>query len=329
MKVIYSILIFCLLAVSCKDDGEETEPALTGQWQYVYGFFSGKSGITRNGGISFTIGDTLYTGLGMANTATGSEKPHNNNLWRYTHSGGWEQMASLPGEPRTGAVAFVIGRKAYVGLGRSVDGGFCRDFWIYDAAENSWEALSVEFPGDPVSDAVAFSLNGVGYVGTGLKANGQYSSDFYYFDLRYGWGEMNNMVLPRAGATTFQLNGTAYLCFGRNDHESLRDVYKFNQEEFRFIPLNSLLPDKYPGITRSYASSFTLTEDGQEYAYIVGGNLGLDVAPPYWHCCRYNYLTDEWEEVLPMPRTSVYVTTFTRDNAGYVLFDDMAYRFVP
>ena len=58
------------------------------------------------------------------------------------------------------------------------------------------------------------------------------------------------------------------------------------------------------------------------------GELGLDAAPPYWYCCRYNYLTDEWEEAPPMPRTHPYVTTFTKDNAGYVIFNDIAYKFV-
>ena len=64
-------------------------------------------------------------------------------------------------------------------------------------------------------------------------------------------------------------------------------------------------------------------------AYIVGGELGLDAAPPYWYCCRYNYLTDEWEEAPPMPEDYYpYVTTFTKDNAGYVIFNDIAYKFV-
>ena len=93
--------------------------------------------------------------------------------------------------------------------------------------------------------------------------------------------------------------------------------------------MNSLLPDKYPGITRSYASSFVLTVDGQEYAYIVGGDLGLSVAPPYWYCCRYNYLKDEWEETPSMPRSRSHVTAFAKDNAGYVCFDDIVYKFVP
>lgn len=169
----------------------------------------------------------------------------------------------------------------------------------------------------------------MGYVGTGLKANGLYSGEFYQFDPQYGWGGMANMVLPRTGATTFQLNGTVYLCFGHNRDEDCRDVYRFDPKEFRFIPLNSLLPDKYPGITRSYASSFVLTVDGQEYAYIVGGDLGLSVAPPYWYCCRYNYLKDEWEETPSMPRSRSHVTAFAKDNAGYVCFDDIVYKFVP
>ena len=59
---------------------------------------------------------------------------------------------------------------------------------------------------------------------------------------------------PYVGLGRSQLNGTVYLCFGHNAHEYSRDVYKFNPEEFRFIPLNTLLPDRYPGITRSYAS---------------------------------------------------------------------------
>ena len=161
------------------------------------------------------------------------------------------------------------------------------------------------------------------------EANGLYSGEFYQFDPQYGWGGKANMVLPKAGATTFQLNGTVYLCFGHSSYEDCRDVYRFDPKEFRFIPLNSLLPDKYTGITRSYASSFVLTVDGQEYAYIVGGDLGLSVAPPYWYCCRYNYLKDEWEETPSMPRSRSHVTAFVKDNAGYVCFDDIVYKFVP
>ncbi len=329
MKVIFYILIFCLFLISCDDDEEKVIPSLDGEWELTN--FHLSPCYTSDKGISFTIGDSLYMGLGIPFPSSYSSPT---KLWRYMETinfVGWEAMKDFPGTPRTGAVAFTIKDKAYIGLGKSItdEKTYYKDFWVYDAISNSWDSLTFEFPGDAVVDAVAFSLNGMGYVGTGLKANGLYSGEFYQFDPQYGWGGKANMVLPKAGATTFQLDGTVYLCFGHNSHEDSRDVYKFNPEEFRFIPLNSLLPDKYPGITRSYASSFVLTVDGQEYAYIAGGELGLSVAPPYWYCCRYNYLKDEWEETPPMPRSRPHVITFTKDNAGYVLFDDIAYKFVP
>ena len=313
MKVIFYILIFCLFLISCNDDEEKIIPS----------FYT-----NSNQGISFSIGDSLYMGLGIPFSFSYNSP---NELRRYTKTSYGEAMKDFPGKPRIGAVAFTIKDKAYIGLGKSItdEKTYYKDFWVYDATSNSWDSLTFEFPGDAVVDAVAFSLNGMGYVGTGLKANGLYSGEFYQFDPQYGWGGMANMVLPRTGATTFQLNGTVYLCFGHSRDEDCRDVYRFDPKEFRFIPLNSLLPDKYPGITRSYASSFVLTVDGQEYAYIVGGDLGLSVAPPYWYCCRYNYLKDEWEETPSMPRSRSHVTAFAKDNAGYVCFDDIVYKFVP
>mgnify|MGYP001065427855 CR=1 FL=1 len=82
-----------------------------------------------------------------------------------------------------------------------------------------WDKMK-DFPGNSKIGAIAFVIENKAYVGLGRS----------------------------------QLNGTVYLCFGHNAHEYSRDVYKFNPEEFRFIPLNTLLPDRYPGITRSYAS---------------------------------------------------------------------------
>ncbi|MFR3329594.1 MAG: Kelch repeat-containing protein [Odoribacter splanchnicus] len=324
MKVIFYILIFCLFLISCNDDEEKIIPSLVGEWEVADSYFYTNS----NQGISFSIGDSLYMGLGIPFSFSYNSP---NELRRYTKTSYGEAMKDFPGKPRIGAVAFTIKDKAYIGLGKSItdEKTYYKDFWVYDATSNSWDSLTFEFPGDAVVDAVAFSLNGMGYVGTGLKANGLYSGEFYQFDPQYGWGGMANMVLPRTGATTCQLNGTVYLCFGHNRDEDCRDVYRFDPKEFRFIPLNSLLPDKYPGITRSYASSFVLTVDGQEYAYIVGGDLGLSVAPPYWYCCRYNYLKDEWEETPSMPRSRSHVTAFAKDNAGYVCFDDIVYKFVP
>ena len=95
------------------------------------------------------------------------------------------------------------------------------NLWQYKRTTDyiGWDKM-MDFPGNSKIGAIAFVIENKAYVGLGRS----------------------------------QLNGTVYLCFGHNAHEYSRDVYKFNPEEFRFIPLNTLLPDRYPGITRSYAS---------------------------------------------------------------------------
>lgn len=331
-RICFKILIFCLIISSCRDKVYEVEPVI-GHWEYSN--LGMLSGVVRENGLSFEIEDSLYVCLGKDSFGKGD-----NSLWRYTKNGryvGWEKRAEFPGEPRIGAVAFTVGRWAYVGLGRSIDDPkeYYKDFWVFDAEANSWSPLKFEFPSDAVAYAVAFSKNGIGYVGTGEKSDGRYSGDFFKFDLRYGWKSMEYMVLPRAGASVFELNGIVYLCFGHNGkvgggpYEYLRDFSKFDEIDFRFRTINPLLPDKYPGITRSYASSFVLEHNGQEYAYFVGGKLGNDVTEPYWFCCRYDYVKDIWEKVATMPRNNVSVTTWVDDNTAFVFWNDAVLKFVP
>lgn len=317
---------------SCRDKNCETEPVI-GHWES--GDLDFLLGIARENGVSFEIEDSLYVGLGRVND---SFEYNDNTLWRYTKHGlytGWKKRVDFPGKPRVGAVAFVIGKKAYVGLGRSIENPkeYYKDFWVFDAEADSWSPLEFEFPGDAVADAVAFSLDGIGYLGTGKKAAGNCSGEFYMFDPKLGWGGMANMVLPRTGATVFKLDEYYYLAFGYNSqdnhYEDMRDVYRFDAKEFKFKPVKPLLPDKYPGITRSYASSFVLKHNGQEYAYFVGGKLGNDVTEPYWFCCRYDYVKDIWEKVAAMPRNNVSVTTWVDENTAFVFWNDAVLKFVP
>ena len=163
MKVIFYILIFCLFLISCNDDEEKIIPSLVGEWEVVDSYFHTNS----NQGICFSIGDSLYMGLGIPFPSSYSSP---NELRRYTKTSYGEAMKDFPGKPRIGAVAFTIKDKAYIGLGKSItdEKTYYKDFWVYDATSNSWDSLTFEFPGDAVVDAVAFSLNGMGYVGTGL-----------------------------------------------------------------------------------------------------------------------------------------------------------------
>jgi|GEM_PF-248061 len=84
------------------------------------------------------------------------------------------------------------------------------NLWQYKRTTDyiGWDKMK-DFPGNSKIGAIAFVIENKAYVGLGRS----------------------------------QLNGTVYLCFGHNAHEYSRDVYKFNPEEFRFIPLNTLLID--------------------------------------------------------------------------------------
>ena len=81
------------------------------------------------------------------------------------------------------------------------------NLWQYKRTTDyiGWDKMK-DFPGNSKIGAIAFVIENKAYVGLGRS----------------------------------QLNGTVYLCFGHNAHEYSRDVYKFNPEEFRFIPLNTL-----------------------------------------------------------------------------------------
>jgi N-acetylneuraminic acid mutarotase len=74
----------------------------------------------------------------------------------------------MPGLPRSSAVAFSIGQKAYVGTG--FDGShILGDFYELDAGENTWTKM--DFPGGCRYEAVAFSIGNLGYLGTGFDGN--------------------------------------------------------------------------------------------------------------------------------------------------------------
>ena len=74
MKVIFYILIFCLFLISCNDDEEKIIPSLVGEWEVVDSYFHTNS----NQGICFSIGDSLYMGLGIPFSSYYSSP---NKLW--------------------------------------------------------------------------------------------------------------------------------------------------------------------------------------------------------------------------------------------------------
>jgi hypothetical protein len=118
----------------------------------------------RYGATAFSIDGYGYVGLGYG--ITGS------NFWKYnSQANKWSEIAPFPGSDRLRAASFVIGNKAYVGLG----GINLHDFWRYDPVSNAWTRIS-DFPANNIR-IVSLSANGKGYVITGES-----SSNFWEYD---------------------------------------------------------------------------------------------------------------------------------------------------
>lgn len=118
----------------------------------------------RYGATAFSINGYGYVGLGYGFVGS--------NFWKYDpQTNKWSEIARYPGGSRMRAAGFVIGNKAYVGLG----GVNLHDFNCYDPSANSWTRVS-DFPAANIR-TVSLSLNNKGYVITD-----EASSNFWEYD---------------------------------------------------------------------------------------------------------------------------------------------------
>jgi N-acetylneuraminic acid mutarotase len=157
--------------------------------------------------------------------------------------GNWMHETGFNAPARRDAVAFTVGRRAFIGTG--YDGtNRLRDFWEYDADLNTWAQaaslpLSFQIIGKshdhndsiitrPVyarSGAVAFSTDTKGYIGTGFNGSTALK-DFYQYDpatnkwdtIRSLGGSLLNPVdtfgTPRYSAIAFSINNIGYVGTG-------------------------------------------------------------------------------------------------------------------
>jgi N-acetylneuraminic acid mutarotase len=137
---------------------------VTDTWKYLISFPGGyRPGIT-----GFVLGGNVYFGTGN-NVVIDADDQFTtfNDFWKYDVSQNkWIPIADLPGVPRTGAVSFVIGDNAYVGIGFNGIGAppFFKDMWSYNATTNAWTQIA-DFPEPNATVGIVFSNTTKGYIG--------------------------------------------------------------------------------------------------------------------------------------------------------------------
>jgi len=196
----------------------------------------------RTDAIAFVIGDTIYYGTGQNINAFEAY----DDLWAFYPSenkgnGRWEKWDQdpIPGGGRHEAVAFTIGRKAYVGGGRNQFFEINDDFYVFDPDKEEgsrWDTLENLPTGR--ANAIGFSIGSKGYTGFGVDEKNDVLGDFYEFipdGGRGNWNRLDMDDLPgkRRSAVSFVIGnkgyvGTGIRSFNANPSEFLDDFWQFN-----------------------------------------------------------------------------------------------------
>lgn len=170
--------------------------------------------------------------------------------------GNWIKLSDFEGVPRSDAVAFTIGDKAYVGTG--YDGADrLNDFWQYDPELNNW-TRKADFPGIARNGAVGFGTDTKGYIGTGYDGVNRLK-DFYEYDpLTDTWSQISDFGgTARYGAVAFAINNKGYVGTG-DDGNFLKDLWEYDPATNQWTQKISLIGGK-----RRDAVAFVI--DGKGY----------------------------------------------------------------
>lgn len=192
-------------------------------------------------GVCFTIGSKGYVAFGESNpTGTDPLGSVTSDLWEYDPSlDQWTQKKSLPGTPRLGAFAFVIGNIAYVGGGGDSDGLFHDDFYSYDPTTDTWTTLQ-ELP-EYFCFWATFAIGDYGYIATGAVSDGELSWVWRYNPSTDSWTQMSDFPgAPRQAAVGFVLNGKAYVGLGEAQSNTVfSDFYTYDTTADRWTFVTS------------------------------------------------------------------------------------------
>lgn len=228
--------------------------------------------------------------------------------------GTWVKKADLPGAKRSGAVAFSIGDKGYLGTG-SGNGlsGFYSDLWEWDQASDTW-TQKANFPDTARSYAVAFSLGSKGYVGTGYNYNvGGYYIDFWEYDPALNiWTQKANLPGPtRAGATAFAIGNKGYVTTGSGHPVFYNDLFEYDAASNTWTQKANL---PVPGW--AFAAAFSIGHKG----YICSGT-GANIV--YNHMWEWDQISNSWTQKANLPSIKRDdAIGFSIGNYGYVGLGD-------
>ena len=196
--------------------------------------------------------------------------------------GNWYSLSDFEGVPRSDAVAFTIGDKAYLGTG--YDGSDrLNDFWEYDPQLNQW-TQKANFPGSPRNGAVGFGTDTKGYIGIGYDGTNKLK-DFYEYDpISNSWDTIASFAgTARSGAVAFSIDNQGFVGTG-DDGNFIKDFWKYDPSTNQWAQIISL-----EGGKRRDAVAFVI--DGK--AYVLTGIDNGTYEDDMW---EYDPEANDWSQ---------------------------------
>jgi N-acetylneuraminic acid mutarotase len=216
----------------------------------------------RWGAVAFSIAGKGYVTSG-AILVSPTQRGWDQALWEYNPlTDNWTRKADFAGQGRDGAVAFSVGSKGYVALGKGATGPL-RDLWEYDPTANTW-TRKADFPGIPRNDAIGFSIGTKGYVGTGEGLSSPFVyNDFWEYDPSTNtWTRKADFPgTPRAGAVGFSTSSKGYIGTG---YDAGANYTNLTNDFWEYDPTTNTWTQKasFVGGSRAWAIAFSIAGKG-------------------------------------------------------------------
>ncbi|AWX44374.1 hypothetical protein HME9304_01374 [Flagellimonas maritima] len=224
--------------------------------------------------------------------------------------GNWVDRSIFDGTPRSGAFAFTIGNKGYMGTGFDGDDRLT-DVWSYDMEGNFWSQLA-SFSGPARSSAVAFTINGNGYVGLGYDGDNELG-DFYRYNVGANtWDSITPFAgSARRGAVSFSSETSGYVGTGFDGDNDKKDFWKFNPSINTWTELVG-----FGGNKRRDAATFTIGDK----VYLGTGVSNGQNQDDFW---VFDLAAETWTPLLDLDDDDDYF--IVRNNAVGFSIGDKGY----